>query len=95
MENLIVSSEELKFKSPSLTLMFGPTNCGKSFLITELLLNEKEVFASPIETFYYVYLFWQVINFLREFAVIFLKKINFQGKISNFEGQIRQTNPLC
>ena len=68
MEEKIVSDSELKFKSPSLTLVFGPTNwfiflsvhvfvimcvmffSGKSVLLHDLLLNEKDVFESPIDT---------------------------------------------
>ena len=55
----MVEGSELRLSVPGLTTIIGPTCCGKSVLVKEMLLNKRDIFNVPIHSTIYVYAFWQ------------------------------------
>lgn len=51
--------EAFRFHTPSSLMIAGPSGCGKTVFTTKLLLDNLDLFASPLETIYYCYGSWQ------------------------------------
>lgn len=49
----------LKFCFPSTIAIIGPSNCGKSYLLSSILQNIADCFQEVPETIYYVYEHWE------------------------------------
>ena len=75
MENLIVSKEDLKIKTPSNILVLGPSQSGKTTQILKLLKNPEIYFNQKFSKMYYIYKFWQ-----KEFNEIKNKTLLFYDK---------------
>ena len=55
----IISLQDLQIDTPCLVAIIGPSNCGKSVLIKNMLLSNDVVFKNKISKIYYIYSFWQ------------------------------------
>ena len=53
------SLDKFKFKSPTTACITGPTSCGKTHFVFEIIKNKKDMFTSPVTKVIYCYKVWQ------------------------------------
>ncbi len=58
-EMVEISEDELKLPNSGILVLSGPSNCGKTHALTEIILKSSEVFVEPPCRWIVVYRYWQ------------------------------------